>query len=764
MRRLVLIGLAALAACTSGELAYRAPVVVVGTGRFVLRIDDDARTIVVSRDGQPLVTLDTAAFQLGIGDATDATASWDPSELEGSTAVAYRTPHSWLTTYDAAAVETTIALDYGDGIAAHAVISAATDTRFTLSFVPDSARAVLARVVVHTTATDSFFGLGAGTDHVEQRGAFRAMQANSEADPHAAIPFVAGTRGWGLFVSSQRVGAIDVARRDPTAVEATFAVTPTPASGAFPDSLRVDLVGGDSVLDVYRAYGAATPSTSAAKTPPIWAFGPWFWRQNATQAALTADASAIRALDLAIAGLGPSSSVATAVGAFDFDPARYPDPAGLVATLRAGGFHAGVWSAPYSTLANAASFFPKASGPLRTAFGAPIDFTNPDAATFWRGLARQYTSLGFDAFTLDGGEDIVPSLAGKRTGWLFFSGADERTLHYRYPGLFHRPYIDAATGQDPTQPAIVDPQIPALFVRSVRAGQQGTILRLPVTASFAGLAATVAENIACAASGLPFVVADAAPADAELLSRWIEASALFPIMSLEDAGGVAPWTVAPDVLRTYSRLHLQLLPFFWTYAQHVADAPIVRPTGIIDPTVVTNDELLVGDELLVAPVLAAGQTQRAVTFPSGRWFGWSDGTVHSGTETVPAPLETLPLFLREGAIVPLLRPTIDTVASTTMAESFVDHPGPLHAVIAPGPARSFLLYDGTSIARAADGTIAVQDGATFVEGFVLELIATSRPTAVTRNGAALTTWSWSADRGGTLEVTLPAGAATILIN
>ena len=758
MKRIVL--LAALTACTSGELAYRTPKTVVGTGRFVLAIDDDARSIVLSRDGTSLVTLDAAAFQVGTA-AADATASWDPSELEGSSIVSYRTARTWQTSADTE--EATIALDYGDGITAHVVVSAATSTRFTLSLVADSASAVLARVVVHTDATDTFYGLGAGGDRVEQRGVFRAMQANSEADPHAAVPVVFATRGWGLFASSQRVGAVDVARRDPNAVEMTYAVAST--TGTLPDSLRVDLVAGDTALDAYRAYAAATPTTGAAKTPPIWSFGPWFWRSGATQAALVKDAADVRSLDLAIAGLGPSSSAATAVGAFDLDPARFPDPAGLVTALRAGGFHAGMWSEPYSTLPGAASFFPTKSGPLANAVSPPIDFTSPAAATYWRGLAKQYTSLGFDAFTLDGGEDVVASIAGRRTGWRFFSGADERTIHYRYPGLYHRPYVDATTGQDPTQPAIVDPQVPALFVGSVRAEEQGSILRLSgIAPSFAGLLAATTQNIACSVSGIPFVVADATTADPELLARWIEASALFPIMSLADAGGVAPWTVAPGVLRTYSRLHLQLLPFFWTYAQHLADAPIVRPTGLVDPAVVTSDELLVGDELLVAPVLAAGQTTRTVTFPAGRWFGWSDGTAYQGRATVAAPLTTLPLFLHEGAIVPMLRPTIDTIASSTTAESFVDHPGPLHAVIAPGPARSFLLYDGASIARAADGTLAVQDGSVFEQGFVLDLIATSRPTAVTRNGVALTTWSWSADRGGTLEVTLPAGAAKIAID
>ena len=554
---------------------------------------------------------------------------------------------------------------------------------------------------------------------------------------------------------SQRVGAFDVARRDPDAVEATYAVAPL-ASGRM-DALRIDVLAGDGALDVYRGYGA---TTTAPVAPPLWSLGPWFWRANATAATLGADAQQVRALDLAIAGIGASTSLATAPGAFDLDPARFPDPAAIVPALRAQGFHAGIWSAPYSSQADAAPFLP----PTSPAATPPIDLSTGSAGVYWRGLVGRYAALGFDAILLDGGEDIVPSRDGRRTGWSFASGDDERTMHARYPSLLHGVYIDAVTGQDPTQPRLVDPRPPALFVRAARPDDVGTIFRQPGTiASFADLAATVTENIALSASGVPFAVADTGAADAELLARSLEASALFPIMSLVDTGGVAPWTSAPDLVRRYTRLHLRLYPFFASHALHVAERPVVRPLGWVDAIPSATDAFVVGDELLVAPVVTAGATARDVTFPAGRWFGWSDGLAHEGTARIDAPLAELPLFVREGAIVPLLRDTIGTLASTTSAESFADRAGPLHAVVAPGSARTFLLFDGARIARTEAGTLEVADGATFKEGFVLELIATARPAAVLRNDVTLDSWSWSPERGGTVRIPLPAGAATIAL-
>ena len=53
--------------------------------------------------------------------------------------------------------------------------------------------------------------------------------------------------------------------------------------------------------------------------------------------------------------------------------------------------------------------------------------------------------------------------------------------------------------------------------------------------------------------------------------------------------------------------------------------------------------------------------------PPGTWVDWWNGKHHEGgqTITVAAPLDVLPLFIAEGGIVPLLRPTIDTLAPTS---------------------------------------------------------------------------------------------------
>ena len=67
------------------------------------------------------------------------------------------------------------------------------------------------------------------------------------------------------------------------------------------------------------------------------------------------------------------------------------------------------------------------------------------------------------------------------------------------------------------------------------------------------------------------------------------------------------------------------------------------------------DEYLYGDALLVAPVTTAQAAERTVYLPGGRWMDYNDRqTVYAGGNTIQAaaPLGTIPLYVREGAIIP----------------------------------------------------------------------------------------------------------------
>jgi alpha-D-xyloside xylohydrolase len=175
--------------------------------------------------------------------------------------------------------------------------------------------------------------------------------------------------------------------------------------------------------------------------------------------------------------------------------------------------------------------------------------------------------------------------------------------------------------------------------------------------------------------------------------------------------------------------------------------------------------------------------------PPGQWLGWWDGSVNEGGAngsqiTVPADIDTLPLFVAAGGIVPMLRDTIQTLSPANPAlsiESYANDPGVLWVRVAPGSSKtSFTLYDGAKITQQAAGhvpslTFAPGQTPTFTQGAQFEIIATPQPSSVVNHGSALTRqpgmdalkassdgWFWESATGGTLWVKV-SGAASITI-
>ena len=107
-------------------------------------------------------------------------------------------------------------------------------------------------------------------------------------------------------------------------------------------------------------------------------------------------------------------------------------------------------------------------------------------------------------------------------------------------------------------------------------------------------------------------------------------------------------------------MRYQLLPFLYTTLEeaHRNGTPLFRPLMLNyqdDPnTYNLDDEFMVGDDLLAAPIVKPDVTQRLVYLPKGVWYDyWTNEKYSGGTMVrVDAPLETVPMFVRGGAIIP----------------------------------------------------------------------------------------------------------------
>ena len=798
---------------------------------FSLEFSPADSTLQLFRRQEALLRFPADAIQIGTVDKLDDSASYDPYWMEyGEELFPPHPPDTliWHTVTAArftASTETElrIALDFTSGITATLTITRDAVGRFSARVIPDaqaSGRAVaLLRLRPRVDANEGFYGLGEWPDSVNHRDKIRPMQMEAaltesvDNENHVPIPLLIGTRGWGLFVQSQRVGLFDVAHKQPDLVEITYGTAEQSRQG-----LRFHLFAADKPLDIVRRYYDVTGDPLL---PAQWALGPWIWRnENRDQAQVLDDIAKIRQLDLATSAIWIDRPYASRVNSFDWEPTRFPNPEQIFATAHNAGLRMALWHTPYleagtPDLAEATQkgFFPPQTGILLNGWSAPIDFTNSAAVALWKDHLSRYIKLGAEGFKLDYGEDVVPALGASRNSWKFQDGSDERIAHYQYQLDYHGLYASllpksggfllcrAGRYGDQKNVSVVWPgDMDATFSRFRDPIKDGSKTVIGV----GGLPATIIQGINLGASGFPFFAADTggyrhSPPDKELYIRWFEQTALGTVMEVGDASSQPPWeftgnngrdVATLDLYRQYARLHLRLFPYIWTYAQNLSKdgRPIQRAVGLVYPELGQHpdDEYLLGDNLLVAPVVERGAQKRSVLFPPGDWVDYWNGTVYHGgtggiTATVAAPLETLPLFIRAGGIVPLLRPTIDTLSPATDAgvESLANDPGALYVRLIPGPQPAvFTLYDGAELAQAAvmgPGSpleLRVKPGTLFKGATVLEVLAVNQPTQVLLDGKELPKlaaapdlelasqgWVWQPTLGGMLLIKLAARPA-----
>ena len=153
----------------------------------------------------------------------------------------------------------------------------------------------------------------------------------------------------------------------------------------------------------------------------------------------------------------------------------------------------------------------------------------------------------------------------------------------------------------------------------------------------------------------------------ELLARWTQVGAFTPFFRNHSADRTIrqePWSFGQqieDIVKKYIEVRYRFLPYMYQlfHETSVSGIPIMRPLILEYPSdkKVENcsDQFLVGSDLLVAPIMTPETTHRAVYLPEGSWYDFWTGQQYVGGQhhLIYAPLDTLPLFIREGAILPL---------------------------------------------------------------------------------------------------------------
>ncbi len=534
-------------------------------------------------------------------------------------------------------------------------------------------------------------GLGEGGPQFDRRGDSDRMRSGQGGyrlrtnGGRVPIQWLIGTSGWALFIHTP-LGAFDLSQS-----EGAFH-PPTPEA-----ALPLDLFIVDA-SDPAQAMAEYARITGHPEMPPMWALG--FQQSSRTLAGpeeILSIAKTFREKQLpcdALIYLGTGfapSGWNTSNGDFEFNPRVFPEPKKQIDE-----FHQLHFRIVLHTVILTRTLRGTVHDPCR------VDrFDAEEAACLWDAHRKDF-ALGVDGWWPDEGDPLDATARLTRI-----------RMHYEGPQLDRpneRPYALHRNGY-----AGMQRYAPFLW--------SGDVYSLWET-----LKNHVPTGINTGLSGIPLWGTDTGgfvptkEFNGELFVRWFQFSAFCPLFRCHgrdwklrlpwgwNTGELGPNEISnygeaanPDpselhnaavepICKKYLELRYRLLPYLYSVVQEscATGMPIMRALWLHYPDDATaaalGDEYLWGRDILVAPVTEKAATSRKVYLPKGQWFDfWKEEPQQGGREvTRDVDLETMPLYVRAGAIVPF-----GPVKQYT--DEKVDEPVTL--VVYPGADGTFTLYD-----------------------------------------------------------------------
>ena len=537
--------------------------------------------------------------------------------------------------------------------------------------VPDTG---VARVFEALSAAPDEHFLGAGEQRrfVDLRGHVVPMEVAYDCGSEFPTPFFSSSAGYAVFVPTLRLGRFAFPGADAADGTCTAGGGPPPC----PISPRADgtvfCFEGDSLA--YQIFAGSPAQLLAAYTaeagrpapaPPIQ-FGAEKWRGSwaeSSESFLRLDVAKYSQLGIPLTWIQISDpwEVGICWGTMRFDPVRFPDPEGLISSLRAAGLHVMIWISPLVVeSANCPSNgYSPADVIGSDARSSELDLTDRAAVSLFEQKIRDIVALGIEGVKGDRGDE--QSLLD-----LTLHGGSGRLFQDAYPLIFAQAVTTALRsvwGRN--------------FATIFRAGTLGSQARLPGiwlgddSGTWDGLRQMIWSGLSASASGYPVWGSDiggyteyGTPLTPELFVRWAQFGAVSPVFEVGGLGTSSHfWDFGPetvDLFRQAAVLHYELVPYLYDLSRRASatGVPIVRPLGFeypSDPGSWSSDlELTIGSSLLAAPVVQPGSSARVYLPPGSAWLDLFSGRRVPGgvTLTRATPLSEFPLYLRAGAAIP----------------------------------------------------------------------------------------------------------------
>jgi len=504
-------------------------------------------------------------------------------------------------------------------------------------------------------ADEEIFGGGLQFHSLAQRGKTKMLKVNADprddlGNSHAVTPFFLSTRGYGLFVNTISYSYFDFGHTD--ANRLAFHTDDT-----YSDFY---LFTGTSFHDLISQY---TQLTGRMPMPPKWGLGFWYRMKSDWKADKATEIAAqfrAHAIGCDVLGLEPAWQTHAYSCSYIWNHAQFPDPPGFVKAMRDSNFHLNLWEHAYvhpSSPIHSELLEKRLVGDKEVWGGLVPDFTLPETEHVFATLhQKEHIALGVDGYKLDecDGSDFTG-------GWFFPdnakfpSGLSGAQMHNVFGFLYQKAFHEMFDTMDKRT---------YFLCRGNYAGGQG--YPTVVYSDWYDFKDYVRAACNSGFSGLLWCPEVRQTASSEEFVRRFQTLFFSPLAMINAwADGVTPWEKGAEVeavFRKYDSLRSQLTPYLYNSfrVMNKTGLPVVRALAVDWPhdraTYSIDDEFMYGDSLLVAPVFEG--KRRSVYLPAGNWTNWWTGDQYKGEQRidVDAPLDTIPLFVRSGAVIAMQPP------------------------------------------------------------------------------------------------------------
>ena len=524
---------------------------------------------------------------------------------------------------------------------------------------------------------EHFYGMGQdANDCFDLKGStVELLQKNGKC----TIPYTYSSRGYGFIWNNPAIG------------RAEFVNNHTMWHVQCAKQIDYVIIAGDTPGEINEKF---TAITGRAPMLPEWAAGFWQCKlRYETQEELLQVAREYKRRGLPISVIVIDYFHWTMQGEWKFDPEKWPDPKAMVSELESMGIKlmVSVWPTIDPRSENYA-YMREHNYILRGERGVDVvfmffgpqtyvDTTHPGAREFfWSRAKKNYYDYGIRTFWLDEAEPEMRPYDYDNVRMYLGNGEEVSNI---YCVGFAKAFYDGLKAQG---------EEVCNLVRCAWLGSQryGVVLWSgDIASTFDSLRKQLKAGLNVAMCGIPwwttdiggFINGDPESEEfRELMIRWFEFGVFCPIFRLHGfrlpypvrdilnpdgyCGSGGPnevWSFgeeAYEIIRRYMYVREELKPYIMGQMKLASEdgTPVMRPLfydfcgdkNVYD----IGDEYMFGPDLLVAPVVELGARKRMVYLPEGcRWKDAGTGMVYDGGTRIEAdaPLDTIPLFLKEDA-------------------------------------------------------------------------------------------------------------------